>query len=431
LSSTSLADWVASRVREPRVAMRTLGCKVNQAEAESIAAELLGRGVEIVDEEDAEIVIVTTCTVTGEADRKARKAVRHALRLPAEPMVVVTGCLAAIDGAELAAFGDRVVVEADKSAVAARVGALVKRTRRGKGPAVRAGAAFHTRAMVKVQDGCDAFCAYCIVPHARGVPTSVPHAQVLAEVERLVSAGVAEVVLTGINIGRYDDDGLRLPDLLRAVAATGVRRVRVSSIEPEDVTEAFVEAAAETPAFCRHLHVPLQSGCDRTLAAMGRRYDTAGFAEMLARARARLPGLAVTTDVLVGFPGETDVDFAQTLTFVRECFFTRLHVFRYSVRAGTRAAALPGRVPPEILATRAAAMRHLDAACRRAFSASMVGETAELLVERIIESPEGPMAVGTTREYLHVSAPGAGRTVGEVAEVRIAAMEGGRLLARW
>ncbi len=418
-------------MRDARVAFRTLGCKVNQVEAESIAAELLGRGVQIVAEEDAEVVIVTTCTVTGEADRKARKAVRHALRLPAEPVVVVTGCLAATDGAELAALGERVVVEADKTAVAARVGTLVKTSRRRKRSAVRVGERFHTRAMVKVQDGCDAFCAYCIVPHARGVPTSVPHADVLAEVERLVSAGVAEVVLTGINIGRYDDDGMRLPGLLRAVAATGVSRVRVSSIEPEDVTEPFLAAAAETPAFCRHLHVPLQSGCDRTLAAMGRRYDTAGFAAMLARARAALPDVAVTTDVLVGFPGETDVDFAQTLTFVRECFFTRLHVFRYSVRSGTRAADLPGRVPPDILATRAAAMRHLDAACRRAFSASMVGETVELLVERIVDSPDGPMAEGTTREYLHVSAPGAGRTVGEVAEVRIEALEGGRLRGKW
>lgn len=366
-----------------RVAFRTLGCKVNQVEAETIAAALIGAGALIVAQEDAEVVVVTTCTVTGEADHKARKAVRHAHALPQAPVVVVTGCLAALDDGTLAALGERVIVEADKAAVPARVAALLG-TQVAAVPtsAPRTGEGFHTRAMVKIEDGCDNFCAYCIVPHARGVPRSAPLADVLAEVTALREAGAHEVVLTGINIGRYDDAGARLPALIEAVAATGIERIRLSSIEPEDVNEALLSAIRSTPAFCEHLHVPLQSGSDRTLAEMGRRYDTAAYAAIIERAREAVPHLAVSTDVIVGFPGETDTDAAETLAFIERVGFSKLHVFRYSARAGTPAAAREDRVAPETIAARAAEVRARGERMRLEHLRAQVGRTLEVLTER-------------------------------------------------
>lgn len=418
---------------ETGVALVTLGCKVNRAEAEAIAAELLDGGVRITAQEDAAVVVLTTCTVTGEADRKARKAVHHALRLPGRPVVVVTGCLAAIDPAGLAALGERVIVEADKAAVPARVRtALAARSgeETAATPAVEtapladtptvasaAPGVFRTRVAVKVQDGCDAFCAYCIVPFARGVPRAVPLAEVVDRVRALVADGIAEVVLTGINIGRYKDADVRLPDLIEAVAATGVRRIRVSSIEPLDVDARFLAAAARTPAFCPHLHIPLQAGCDATLAAMGRGYDTAAYAATLAAARAALPGLAVTTDVMAGFPGERPEDFAETLAFCETMAFAKLHVFRYSARAGTRAAVMPCQVAPAERAARAARLRALGERLGIAWAASLAGRRVSVLVERVRPDGEGAtLAEGTTAEHARALLPGAGLRAGDVVE---------------
>ncbi|MDZ4166988.1 MAG: radical SAM protein, partial [Coriobacteriia bacterium] len=265
------------------VAVRTLGCKVNQAESDAIASALAASGTIAAAEDDARVVVINTCTVTGEADHKARKAIRHALGLPGAPTVVVTGCLAALDPGGVASLGDRVIVEPAKDRVAARVAAIVGTADLPVVTRASAGGVSRARVQVKVQDGCDTFCSYCIVPHARGVPCSVPHAEVFGRVRELVEAGVAEVVLTGINIGRYDADGVTLPGLVEAVAATGVPRLRLSSIEPGDVSEELLAVAASTPALCRHLHIPLQSGADATLAAMARPYDSGTYAEVVAR----------------------------------------------------------------------------------------------------------------------------------------------------
>ena len=313
VSADSMADGCG------RVAFVTLGCKVNQTESEAIAAELaVGSGCA---PDSADVVVINTCTVTGEADHKARKAVRHALALPRSPIVVVTGCLATLDADGLRALGARVVVEADKQRVSARVAdALRSRgVTASRADAPGASAPFRTRAQLKVEDGCDAFCAYCIVPYARGVPRAVPVGTELAEAERLVAAGATEIVLTGINIGRYDDSGIRLPELLTRVAATGIARIRLSSIEPGDVTPELLQAALATPAFCAHLHVPLQAGSDAVLARMGRPYGTAGYAATIEAARAALPGIAISTDIIVGFPGESEAEFAETLALVPPC----------------------------------------------------------------------------------------------------------------
>lgn len=438
----------------PRVAFVTLGCKVNQAESDTMARALLGAGVQIVREEDAEVVVITTCTVTGEADRKARKAVHHALALPAAPYVVVTGCMAAVSGEQLAALGDRVVVEVEKDRVPARalaaLGGPVGAAQGGpaddalEGPArgALAGAMrgsladpsytepvqlplrSRVRSQVKVEDGCDAYCAYCIVPYARGVPRSVPLSEVVRQVEDLAASGAREVVLTGINIGRYAWDGARLAELVAAVAATGIQRIRLSSIEPNDVTPDLLSVAAATPAFCAHLHVPLQSGSDATLARMGRPYSIARYESVIAAARAALPGLAITTDVIVGFPGETDAEWAETLAFVQDAGFARLHVFRYSRRGGTPAATMSDQVPPRVIAARAASLRELGAHLLRRHAESIIGTTAEVLIERLGASPDGaPLAEGVTRDYSRVVLPGSGLAPGDLVIARLESVD--------
>jgi threonylcarbamoyladenosine tRNA methylthiotransferase MtaB len=385
---------------------RTLGCKVNQVEGEQVVRELLDVGLDRVDEGLADVVIVHTCAVTGEADAKARKAVRRALSLSSRPIVVVTGCMAAVDPSALRALGERVVVEPDvrRVALAARrsarfddigtaanghplgsadMWAPADATSSAQAAGARLGTGFHTRVMVKVQDGCDAFCTYCIVPLARGVPRSVPLEQVLAECSELVSAGAREIVLTGINVGRYEDGRDRLAELLAGVARTGIERIRLSSIEPGELRDETLAALSSIPAVCEHLHVPLQSGSDAVLQAMGRSYTTAEYAERIAAVRAALPDVAISTDVIAGFPGETEEQAEETLDFCRRAGFARLHVFRYSRRKGTRAAARPDQIPASEGARRAAALRTLDAEMRSTHALSAIGQVREVLIERM------------------------------------------------
>ncbi|MBE0475557.1 MAG: MiaB/RimO family radical SAM methylthiotransferase [Coriobacteriia bacterium] len=408
------------------VAVRTLGCKVNQAGGERIAGELARRGVRLSREGEAAVVVVNSCTVTGEADAKVRKAVRRALNAARRPAVVVTGCLARLDAEALASLGERVVVEPDPEAVALRVLELLglPEDLRGASPsrAPAGGGApspFRTRALVKVQEGCDARCAYCIVPDARGGPRSEPFERVVAEVAALSAAGVAEVVLTGTNVGRFDGPG-GLPALLREVAATGVGRIRLSSIEPLDLTDAFLEAASSVGAFVPHLHVPLQSGSDRVLAAMRRGYSARTFAQRVAAARDAIPRLAVTTDALVGFPGETAEEFAGTVALAEEVGFASMHVFRYSPRPGTPAAVMPGRMSAEEVARRSRVLRRTSEGLSRAYRAARLGGCADVLVETL--SP--PEAEGTSEDYLKVRFSLEEAQAGEVVRVRLTALSG-------
>lgn len=398
--------------------MLTLGCKVNRAESEDIAEALLDGGVELVAEDLAEVVIVNTCTVTGEADAKARKAVRRALAASAAPVVVVTGCLAAVDASGLAALGNHVVVEPEKSLVASRVAALLgaDSTAGASHAAARRGAhtggEFRTRVPLKVQDGCDAYCAYCIVPHARGGPRSVALAEAVARAGVLVAGGSREIVVTGINLGRYSDpqSGADLSTLVRALAETGIARLRLSSIEPLDLTPRLLAALAETGAACPHLHVPLQSGSDRVLSAMGRGYSVRQFLDRLEAAREAIPGLAVTTDVIAGFPGESDDDFAETVSACRSAAFAKLHVFRYSPRLGTPAAEMPSQVVPEERAARARVLRELGGELRAAYVASRRDSVDDVLVETV----RSGTAEGTTPDYLRVRFPADTVSAGDI-----------------
>lgn len=396
--------------RAPRVAMVTLGCKVNRAESERILADMMAGGWAHCAPGRADAVVVDTCAVTSEADRKARKAVNRALR-ESEGPVVVTGCGASVVPGMFAGLGERVAVEPDKGAVAALVASLTHGPGPGRG--TRSGAPFRVRAAVKAQDGCDARCAYCIVPDARGPARSTPLGDVLDEVRALVAAGTSEVVLTGVDLGRYSCAGRDLADLVAAVADTGATRVRLSSVEPLDLTERLLGVLAATPQVCEHLHVPLQSGSDAVLARMRRGYEVARYAERLDAARGALAGLAVTTDVMVGFPGETDADFAATLAAVEELAFAKLHVFRYSERPGTPAAEMGGAVPPGEREARAAALRALSDRLRAAYVASRAEADTEVLVERV----RGPLASGTSRDFLRLAFEAPGARVGSIVRV--------------
>ncbi len=403
------------------VAFRTLGCKVNRAESDGIAAMLLEAGANLVPEKEADAVVVNTCTVTAEADRKARKEVRRALSLPRRPTVVVTGCLAVRDPDGLAALGRKVRVEPDKSRVPGAVGSLLGIDNVcDRSCATRStGEGFRSRVVIKVEDGCDRFCAYCIVPLVRGLPQSVPAREVVRQVEDLVAADAAEVVLSGINLGRYADDSSDLPELLCAVAATGVRRLRLSSIEPPDLTERLIETLSMISALCPHLHVPLQSGSDAVLAAMGRGYEVGEFSARIEMLRQALPGVAVTTDVIAGFPGERHSDAIATLDAVERLRFARLHVFRYSRRKGTRAAAMPDQVKPNVISKRAARLREAGRRLSDEYTDSRLGGTAEVLVEKVLTEDEESVAEGTTEDYLRVRFAGMGYPPGDLVEVRL------------
>ncbi len=403
------------------MAFKTLGCKVNRVESEDIASDLLGRGCMLVPENEALVVIINSCTVTGEADRKARKAVRHALNGARAPIVVVTGCLATMDPQGLRDLSERVVVEADKERVADIVSSVLDLHATHHGHAVGMGEGFRTRTMLKIEDGCDNFCTYCIIPYARGVPRSVPLDQLIDRAKRLVEAGVAEIVLTGINIGRYRDGGHTLPDVVRRIAATGIRRLRLSSVEPPDVNGELLAALAETPCAVPHLHIPLQSGSDSVLAAMGRTYSAAEFEILVGRARKAVPGLVITTDVIAGFPGETWCDAVETIAMCERIGFSKMHVFRYSERPGTPAATMLRSVAPGERAVRAQALRMLGQSMRERFLRSLLGAERTVLVESVA----GSTAIGTTGDYVRVEVEDVTNIAeGDLVVVRVTGREG-------
>lgn len=376
----------------PRVAFVNLGCRVNRVETDLIANRLERAGLVLVGEDDADLVVVNTCAVTGEAEAKTRKTVRHAAHLPQAPVVVATGCVANLAREELEGLAPNVIVEPDKARVAERAFAALGLD----GDAVTDEGVLaesptptgRSRPGIKVQDGCDLRCTYCIVWKARGPARSLPAEQVLAAVREAVSRGAHEVVLTGINLGRYGaPPGLAgqsgLPSLLgRILEETPIERVRLSSIEPPDVTDDLLDVmAASGGRVAPFLHVCLQSGCDATLRRMGRVYDAKAFADVVGRTREHLPQVALGTDVIVGFPGETDADFEESLAFCERMSFAKMHVFRYSRRPGTPAATAPHQVPPQVMAERARRMRDLAASLRAREAALHVGEVDSVLVE--------------------------------------------------
>jgi len=373
-----------------RIAVTAFGCRLNQAEADAFAAGFAAAGWRVVDSSlDADVVVIHSCAVTRPAEQECLRLCRKLARRAPPPFVVLSGCLPeAADGAALAAAGVSLLIpRAGRDTLVARVTSACARPdaaapadpANGGAPPLR-----RTRPLLKVQDGCDFFCAYCIVPHTRGAPVSKPFEACLREARALAAAGAREIVIVGCNAARYTDAGRGLPDLLRALAATpGLGRIRLGSVEPATIERALADLMAETPALCRQLHLPLQSGDDALLRAMGRRYTTADYRASVEYALSRVPDLGLGADIIAGFPGETDAQFENTLRFVASIPFSNLHVFPFSERPGTPAARLPGSIPAAVRKARAAALAAIGREQRLRFARSFIGRPVTCLVERI------------------------------------------------
>jgi threonylcarbamoyladenosine tRNA methylthiotransferase MtaB len=429
----------------PRVAILTLGCKVNSYDTATIGDRLRGAGCTLVDAGmPADVVIVNSCTVTDAADAESRRLARRARRANPHARVIVTGCYAqtqpqgaaAVDAVDYVIGLDRLsaLVEAATRPVPALPRIVVGESRKARAVATFGARTFpgQTRAFLKVQEGCDLFCTFCIVPMARGKSRSLAPREVLREMEGLAAQGFREVVLTGVHLGGYGEDlepRVDLVWLLDALVEQGLfTRIRLSSIDPHEVTEPLVRLMAAAPAVCPHLHVPLQAADDGVLRRMRRRYDTGLAAERLAMIHEYLPEASIGTDLIAGFPGEDDDAFERTLAFVDASPITYAHVFPYSVRTGTTAAKLDGKVAPAVIRTRAARLRALTSRRRTAFARRFDGVDAEVLVENTRDPRTGRLR-GYTRNYLRAALDGADDVMGTCVAARLAVDASGRVEA--
>ena len=398
-----------------RVAIYTLGCKVNQYETQAMEQELVRRGHTLVPfEETADAYIVNTCSVTAVSDKKSRQMIRRCRKLNENAVVAACGCYVQTHPDEaaglaldlIAGTGDRMAF-LDLLEQAAHekepVTLLDDALRRRQFEVLPAGGmAERTRAMLKVEDGCVNFCTYCIIPYARGPVRSLPKAEAAAQTEQLRREGYRELVFTGIEISSWGHDlknGETLIDLLEAVsAAAGNMRLRLGSLEPRTITEDFCRRAAALPNLCPHFHLSLQSGCDDTLKRMNRKYDTARFRESVSLLNRYFHRPAVTTDLICGFPEETEEEFAQTLAFIESCGFAAMHIFPYSIRPGTKAAAM-AQVPPAVKEARAARAGQVAEKLHRAYLAGCVGQVYPVLFEQ----PKDGRYTGHAPNYMEVA----------------------------
>ncbi len=399
-----------------RTFVSSLGCKLNQAEIDTLAGQLEAAGHQIVaSPAEADLCILNTCAVTHVAAQKTRQTLRRLHRENPGARLIATGCYAELSPDELGGLPgvELVVGNRDKERVPEllRAGESTPGTRIANdapsSPPSHPRSRSRTRALVKIQDGCDNACAYCIIHVARGPQRSRPSDEVLADVRGRLNAGHQEVVLTGVHIGAYGRDAGRVSQsdlwtlVERILAETDVPRLRLSSIEPWDLPDPAFRLW-EDRRLCRHLHLPLQSGCDATLRRMARRYTSGQFTALVTAARAAIPDLAVTTDVIVGFPGETEEEFQASLALVEATKFARVHVFPFSLRPGTVAAGMPGQVPAPVRAERARAMRGIAKAGQRAFCRRFVGQTMQVLWESSRPGEAGQVWSGLTDNYLRI-----------------------------
>lgn len=400
-------------MRAPTVAIVTLGCKLNQADSDRLGEAFQAQGfVAVGEDQPADAVVVNTCTVTHVADRKSRQLLRRARRLNPLAVVAAVGCYPAVAPAEARAMPevDIVLGTRDKQAV---VEAIARRLAWPTETPLDAPTALParplTRAFVKIEEGCDARCSFCIIPQARGELTSLPIDQVVETVRRL-AADHYEIVLTGTNVGRYGyevDRRRHLPELLtRVLNETPVQRLRLTSVEPSDLTDDLLARWVDEPRLARHLHLALQAGSDPVLRAMRRRYNTDQFRRAVARLRAVVPQIAITTDIIGGFPGESEIDHQATLRFAAEIGFSRIHVFPYSPRRGTTALNLPDQVPEATRERRCAELRELGSTLSCRYHQQWVGRTVDVLWEEATPDYQPGWArwVGHTDTYIRITA---------------------------
>ena len=417
-----------------KAALHNLGCKVNAYETEAMQEMLENAGYEIVPfKEGADIYIINTCTVTNIADRKSRQMLHRARKMNPDAIVVAAGCyVQAQDGKEVDPCIDIVLgnnhkkdlIEILEKYDLKRTAGAVEKRQDEKGTCTVAEIedinktreyeslhltkpGDHTRAYIKVQDGCNQFCTYCIIPYARGRVRSREQEDVVNEVKSLAANGYKEIVLTGIHLSSYgiDHDGDRhLLDLIRAVhEVDGISRIRLGSLEPGIITEEFADALSGLSKICPHFHLSLQSGCDATLKRMNRRYTSAGYYEKCCILRKYFDNPALTTDVIVGFPGETEEEFQESLAFVDKVDFYETHIFKYSKREGTKAARMEDQIDEQVKAQRSAAMIELGLKKKEAYERSFIGKTVEVLVEEDEVYEGKTVQAGHTKEYIKIA----------------------------
>ena len=405
-----------------KVALHNLGCKVNAYEVEAMQQLLEKAGYEIVPfTEGADVYVINTCTVTNIADRKSRQMLHKAKKMNPNAIVVATGCYVQTDTEKLKADAavDQILGNNQKTQIVEALEAFMKEPQESNNTArvidinhtkeyeeLEIGyTAEHVRAYIKVQDGCNQFCSYCIIPFARGRVRSRRINEVLEEVKTLALRGYKEVVLTGIHLSSYGVDFKENPEtLLTLIQAVheieGVERIRLGSLEPRIITEEFMEGISRLPKLCQHFHLSLQSGCNKTLSDMNRRYDAEEYAQKCALIRKYYPSPALTTDVIVGFPGETEEDFRESYEFVKNIHFYETHIFKYSRRQGTRAAAMSGQLTDAVKTIRSEKMLALHEIRAKEYETSMIGKTLELLLEEKTEIEGKSYYMGHSREYV-------------------------------
>jgi len=426
------------------VAFHTIGCKLNQQETNDIERQFAERGWHpIAFGEPADVVVVNTCTVTAQSDSRCRAAMRRARRESPGATVIATGCLAQVQPGSIAGMPevDLILGNREKERIfdhldddgqprSERIVAVAIAP--GTKPAFTLVTAFagHTRAFVKIQDGCDAGCAYCIVPQARGPNRSLPAAGVLAQVTKLIAAGYRELVLTGVHLGTWGRDlvpSRTLAGLLaQLVAIPGLERLRLSSIEPTEFSPELLDLLAAAPAICPHLHIPLQSGSAAVLHAMRRPYGPEVFARVVERLALTLPDPGLGADVIAGFPGEREEDFEESVSLIRSLPLTYLHVFPFSPRPGTPAAAMDDQVPAAECNRRAVVLRELGREKARAFQERHVGRTVRALIQGQPGRKRGKTR-GLTGNYLTVFVRATREEVGHFRNLRITHHEGEKL----
>ena len=423
-----------------KAALHNLGCKVNAYETEAMQEMLEQAGYEIVPfREGADIYIINTCTVTNIADRKSRQMLHRARKMNPDAIVVAAGCYvqAQAEKQEVDPCIDIVLGNNRKKDLIAVLEEYQQKKAEGEcleevedisrtkdyEPLSLTKPGDHTRAYFKVQDGCNQFCTYCIIPYARGRVRSREVEDVIREVRALAENGYREVVLTGIHLSSYgiDFDGERhLLELIRAVhEVEGIRRIRLGSLEPGIITEEFAEALAALPKMCPHFHLSLQSGCDATLKRMNRRYTSGEYYEKCRILRKYFDRPALTTDVIVGFPGETEEEFRQSMEFVDKVDFYETHIFKYSRREGTKAAVMENQVSEQVKAQRSALMISLGEKKRRAYEESFVGSEVEVLVEEPDVIDGRKVQTGHTKEYIKVALESGEDLRNQIVKVRI------------
>ena len=403
-----------------RAAFHNLGCKVNSYELDIMRQKMEKSGYSIVPfEEEADVYVINTCTVTNIADRKSRQMIHKAKKRNPDAVVIAVGCYVETDPervgtdsaidlaignnnkARIAELLDEFLAQQDKADRRTLGGrTMTDLTHRPQYEDMQLEDPGHTRAFVKIQDGCNQFCSYCIIPYARGRIRSRRPGEILKEIRTIAGKGIREVVLTGIHFDPLKS-GAFLLDLMEEIRKIpGIERIRLSSLEPRIMTEEFVKGIADMPEVCPHFHLSLQSGCNATLRRMNRHYTAEEFMESVKLLRRYYEEPAITTDVIVGFPGESEAEFEETVKFLEEVNFYEMHVFKYSVRKGTVAAKLPVQIPDPVKGVRSDVLLEMTESQSKAYRNKFIGKSEELLLEEIIQTPEGACWRGHTKRYV-------------------------------